>query len=140
MRSARSLKTLRLRLLSTSRITISARCTALSVAPRQWKRELRAANGRSKNWLNAVASNPKPDSEEFARKMLWHICGLRAEVRHIHLKLAELFAEETGEDVHAIQAAWKKTSNELHEKMYLDAVREVGLPPSKSKQGQGEAD
>ena len=82
----------------------------------------------------------KPDSEEFARKMLWHICGLRAEVSHIHMRLAELFAKQSGDDVIEVQKRWKKTCQDLQKKLYLDAAREVRLPPSKSQQGQGGGD
>jgi len=53
---------------------------------------------------------------------------------------AELVAEGTEEDLDEIQAAWKKTCDEMQTKMYLDAAREVGLPPSKSQLGQGGED
>ena len=72
-----------------------------------------------------------PDPEEFARKVLWHICGLRAEVRHLHMRLAELFANESGHEVTEVQSKWKKTCEKLQEELYLEVAREVGVPPSK---------
>ena len=75
--------------------------------------------------------NTKPDPNEFARKMLWHIAGLRAEVRHVHMRLAELCASESGDSVQEVQKRWKKTCEDLQETIYLESVKEVGLPPTK---------
>ncbi len=74
-----------------------------------------------------------PDPNEFARKMLWHMAGLRSEVGHIHMRLAELFAIETDEPVEEVQQAWKKSCLDLQQQIYLESVKEVGLSPLKSQ-------
>jgi len=87
-----------------------------------------------------VANKPKPDAEEYARRTLWHICGIRAGVSSLNARLAELFANETGDDVLEVQRRWKAQCDALHEKLYLEVTGEVGLPPVKPHQEQGEGD
>ncbi|MDR3459760.1 MAG: hypothetical protein P4N60_20215 [Verrucomicrobiae bacterium] len=72
---------------------------------------------------------PKPDAEEYARKVLWHICGLRADVRHMQAKLAEYASMESGVPSKTILLKWQSDCQASQNEIYLDAVRDIGLPP-----------
>jgi hypothetical protein len=72
---------------------------------------------------------PNPNPEEFARKMLWHISGLRAEVRNLHMMFARFLAAQSGDSEEEVQRKWKKDCKKLQEELYLQAAEEVGIPP-----------
>ena len=73
----------------------------------------------------------KPDAEEMARATLWHLAGLRAEVRLIHVRVARLagFSDEPQELADKLQ----KAVTELQMQIYREEVREVGLPIDKDR-------
>lgn len=70
----------------------------------------------------------KPNAEEFARKLLWHVSGLRAEMRHLHMMFARFLAAQSGQKEEEVQAKWKLDCAKLQEEVYLDSVKEVGIP------------
>lgn len=72
---------------------------------------------------------PKPDPEEFARKVLWHISGLRAEVRNLHMMFARFLAADSGHSEEEVQTKWKKDCETLQKRIFLEAAKEVGIPP-----------
>ncbi len=76
---------------------------------------------------------PKPDAEEFARKLLWHVSGLRAQVRNLHMMFARFLAAESGHDEKEVQAKWNKDCKAQQEQLYLQALEEVGIPPNKTE-------
>jgi hypothetical protein len=71
----------------------------------------------------------KPDPEEFARKLLWHISGLRAEVRNLHMMFARFLAAESGHSEEEVQTKWKSDSEAQQKELYLQALEEIGIPP-----------
>jgi hypothetical protein len=80
---------------------------------------------------------PNPNPEEFARKMLWHISGLRAEVRHTHMMLARIVAAELKIPEEEIQTKWLESCKLEQEKIYLEAAKEVGIPPEEPPPSMG---
>lgn len=66
---------------------------------------------------------PKPDAEQFARILLWHISGLRADVCQLQDQVAEL----KGEQPTASRAVRKKLNQKMRETLFLEALREAGL-------------
>lgn len=78
----------------------------------------------------------KPDAEAFAKHLLWHICGLRAEVSNLHRKFAKFSAKSSGHSTKAVQKDWETQCAALHRRLYDDAVRAVGLGPPPSSQAQ----
>ena len=75
----------------------------------------------------------KPNPEQFARVMLWHLSGLRAEMAELHVRLARM------EDVPMSDEElkqWQERTNQLRDKIYLEALELAGLeenPPSASR-------
>jgi hypothetical protein len=82
---------------------------------------------------SGITMNTAPDPNEFARKVLLQIAGLRAEVRSIHIRLAELFAEESGEDAEEVQRMWIDSARKNQKQLYLEMIQDVGLPPQEGK-------
>lgn len=72
---------------------------------------------------------PNPNPEEFARKMLWHISGLPAELRNLHMMFARFLAAESGHSEEEVQRKWKQDCDKLQEQLYLEAAKDVGIPP-----------
>lgn len=75
---------------------------------------------------------PNADPNEFARKVLWNLCGIRAEVRHLRSMLARQQAAESGIPEDAIMQKWNATTAEMQKQAYIDAMKEVGIPPVKT--------
>ena len=73
----------------------------------------------------------KPNSEQFARVVLWHLAGLRAEMAELHARLARMEAEPlSGEEL----KKWQDRTNQLRDKTFLEALKvaEIEPPPSDS--------
>jgi len=73
---------------------------------------------------------PKPDPEQFARALLWHLAGLRADVLQIQAEIAEL----RGDQPRAPKGFYEKKARETTTKLYSEAIHACGLeeqpPPS----------
>jgi hypothetical protein len=66
---------------------------------------------------------PKPDAEQFARVILWHLAGLRADVCQLQDQVAEL----KGEQPVASRTLRKKLNKQMHDTLFSEALRECGL-------------
>jgi hypothetical protein len=63
-------------------------------------------------------NKPKPDAEELARNLPWHICGIRAEMRHLHLQFGEFLASETGDEASKIRKKMDEACLERQKILY----------------------
>ena len=72
----------------------------------------------------------KPDPEQFAKVVLWHLAGLRADVHSVETRLAELQGWQPG----LTEEVRTELKQQARDKFYLEALAEVGLrnssPPS----------
>jgi len=66
----------------------------------------------------------------FARHVLWHLAGLRADVYETKLMVVELLARERGVPAVTIQAQYAEESGEKMRRLYRQAMREAGLGDS----------
>lgn len=78
------------------------------------------------------SDTPKPNAEGFARAMLWHIAGLRAEVTSLHVAIHDL-QERAGSPISEafVQECIDRDRKKQME-YYLDACREAGIDPDVS--------
>lgn len=72
----------------------------------------------------------KPDPNEFARKVLWQLCGLRSELRHHRIMQARQMGLESGDSEEDIMKAWDRQTEKLARELYLDAAQAAGIPPA----------
>jgi hypothetical protein len=73
-----------------------------------------------------------PDPEKFAKVVLWHLAGVRAEIAAIETRLAVLEARIAGGvPSEAAQQEWEQRTQDQQARLYLDACKEAGLPPEK---------
>jgi hypothetical protein len=73
-----------------------------------------------------------PDPKEFAREVLQNICGLRAEMS----VLLQMFARHIEPDIKkadAIYVDWMRRAGEVQKKLYLEALGNVGVSPTKEE-------
>lgn len=76
-------------------------------------------------------SNPNP--EQFARVILLHLAGLRADVAELQIRFLGYAAKHDGIPSEAVQEEWKRRTKELTAKLYSEALTVAGLeelPPS----------
>jgi hypothetical protein len=71
----------------------------------------------------------KPDPEAFARAVLWHLSGLRAEVSSLHVAIHDL-QERAGSPITAsfVQECIARDRAKQRE-LYLEACAEAGVDP-----------
>jgi hypothetical protein len=77
-----------------------------------------------------MKKSPTPDPEEFGRKVLWHLCGMRAEMR----VMLQMFSRQIEPDIKKadeLYVNWIKQTLATQKKFYDEALAEVGIPPSK---------
>ncbi len=81
---------------------------------------------------------PTPDAEEFARTVLWHLAGLRAEVASLHVQLHDL-QEAAGRPV-TTEFAQKCVERDRESQMdtYLDACKQARLDPGLESESDDE--
>jgi hypothetical protein len=72
----------------------------------------------------------KPDAEEFARKLLWHLSGIRAEMR-IMLHMFARHIEPDIKKADALYEKWIGQSVATQRKLYEEALETVGIPKAK---------
>ncbi|HMO64794.1 MAG TPA: hypothetical protein PKE47_06170 [Verrucomicrobiota bacterium] len=77
---------------------------------------------------------PKPNPEEFAKGVLWHLTSLRAEVYEVQCFVVSLLVAQTGQAVDEIKKMYDKDRTEMQERFYREACEDAGiqddLPPS----------
>ncbi|HXR04700.1 MAG TPA: hypothetical protein VN836_08345 [Verrucomicrobiae bacterium] len=74
----------------------------------------------------------KPDSQEFARQVLWHLASLRAELAHLRMDFEEKVAQTSkAPPLEGVQK-WKAKNRFLQVKLYKEALHEAGIPEDKS--------
>jgi len=68
-----------------------------------------------------------PDAEQFAKAMLWHLTGLRADVNQISIYILEQKAMQTGRSHQELLDEWQAASVPFHERLYREALDTAGL-------------
>ena len=71
----------------------------------------------------------KPDPEQFARVVLWHLAGLRAEIAEISGRLARLEAFHLGAPSDEQDGKRREATKHLTDKTYLEALKVAGIEP-----------
>jgi hypothetical protein len=71
----------------------------------------------------------QPNPEVFAKVVLWHLCGLRADVILVKQDMIERQAKETGKPSEEIFQKVGKQHRKLRDNLYQEALLEAGLPP-----------
>jgi hypothetical protein len=76
-----------------------------------------------------------PDPEQFARAVLWHLAGARAELSALEVRFTLLEAHLAGKvPSEATGQEWARRIQAQQERLYLEACRAAGLqiepPPS----------
>jgi hypothetical protein len=81
---------------------------------------------------------PTPDAEEFARTVLWHLAGLRAEVASLNVQLHDL-QEAAGRPV-TTEFVQKCVERDRKSQMdtYLDACKQARLDPGLESESDDE--
>ena len=77
----------------------------------------------------------KANPNEFAKSVLWHLAGLRAEVYQNQLLLIELLAHQTGQSAKAIRTRWKKETETLRDRLYSESLSRAKIDDSEEGQG-----
>jgi len=80
----------------------------------------------------------KPNAEEYAKILLWHISALRAEVRSLHMRFADHLAKQSGVDSKQLQKQWMRWCDRDRKQLYLQALKEAGLHNHDKTKGEGE--
>ena len=70
----------------------------------------------------------KPNPEQFAKVLLWHLAGTRADIAAIEVRLAALEERIAGKVSEETYEKWQARTKTLQAKLYLEACREAGLP------------
>jgi endonuclease I len=76
-----------------------------------------------------------PNPEAFAKAMLWHLTGLRADVSQIYLYLLEQKTMQTGKTHQQILDEWQAWTHPHHEKLYREALAAAGLRDDRPGRG-----
>jgi hypothetical protein len=83
--------------------------------------------------MSADSVKPRnPDPQEFGRKVLWNLCGMRAEMRI----LLQVFSKHITPDLKeadAIYAGWITQALATQRKFYDEALEAVGIPQAKDQ-------
>ena len=82
--------------------------TAITIPACQIARPVSSSSSVNQN--NIMKSNQRPDPEEFARKLLWHLSGMRAEMR----VMLHMFARQIEPDI--------KKADEIYVKWIAQSV------------------
>jgi hypothetical protein len=69
----------------------------------------------------------QPDPRQFAKIVLWHLAGLRADRLELHMRLAELSAHVTGIPEEEVRIKWATKNHAVQWKLYRDAVRDAAI-------------
>lgn len=69
----------------------------------------------------------KTNPEEFARVMLWHLTGLRADLAQAQAYVLEHKAMLTGRTHQKLLDEWRDQSIPHHKKLYREALSAAGL-------------
>src|SRR5438445_524096 len=79
----------------------------------------------------------KPDPDQFARVVLWHLAGLRTDVQSLETRLAELQGLQPPIPSEETRTTLK---DQAREKLYLEALAEVSFAEQKATElANGEA-
>ncbi len=77
-----------------------------------------------------MKNKPTPDPEEFARKMLFHICSLQSQI----ITMMHMMARQCEPDIRKADQLflyWNASAQKLHKNLYETALKEIGIPPTK---------
>ena len=77
----------------------------------------------------------QPNPEQFAKVLLYHLAGVRAEISAIEARLGALQAHLIGPESEAVRQEWAARVKAQQDRLYLEACEEAGLqttspPPS----------
>ena len=87
---------------------------------------------------NQECNMSKPDPQAFARSVLWHLAGLRADVYETKLLVVEALAHVSSGEAKKIQKKWKKQRDKMEKNLYQQALQAAQLeadPPTDPTSG-----
>jgi len=83
--------------------------------------------------------NPPPDPNEFARKMLFYICGLESQL----IIMMQMMARQCEPDIdkaNQLFLVWSEAALVQHKKLYEEALKEIGIPPREQHDSESSED
>jgi hypothetical protein len=69
---------------------------------------------------------PKPEPEEFAREVLYHLCGIHAEIQVILQMMARQKIKNISE-ADALYLKWMKSVGGIQKKLYDQSLKKASL-------------
>ena len=79
----------------------------------------------------------KPNAEQFARIVLWHLAALRADVATLQAQTLRGFERDVGSPLPPeLRAEWQEWTRKIREKLYVESLKEAEItfqppfPPS----------
>lgn len=75
----------------------------------------------------------KPNPEEFGRQILWHLCGLRADLRVV-MQMMSRQAEPDISKADEICRKWTEGALKIQRAHYEQALKKAGIPPSQDSE------
>jgi hypothetical protein len=70
---------------------------------------------------------PAPRPKDFAKLVLWHLAGLRADMRQFRHQYITHIAATSKIPVAALERQWKIQHRRLRDTIYKEAIEEAGL-------------
>ena len=69
----------------------------------------------------------KPDPQEFAKSVLWHLAGTRAELYQTRLLVVEVLAWLKHEPATEIQQRWQQETDAMQLRHYRESLHQAGI-------------
>lgn len=69
----------------------------------------------------------QPDAKEFARNVMWHLAGLRADMEVMERTLAEVLSHQTGKPAMEFLGRWPEERKEHQKSLYREALVQSGI-------------
>src|SRR6266446_4751540 len=74
---------------------------------------------------------PSPNPEEYARQMLWHLCGVEAHLYQVqHQMIADFSLRLKGDPAKSVELLveqWKTKKEEMQQYLFERAAKQAGL-------------
>ena len=69
----------------------------------------------------------KPNPEEFARQVLWPLCGVEA-VSQVILQMFARHVESDVQKANELYLQWASEAGKIQRKLYVEALSKAGIP------------
>lgn len=76
-----------------------------------------------------MKNTPNPDPQEFGRQVLFHLCGIHAEMQVV----LHMMARERHEDINEcdrLYLKWMEEVQKIQSKLYFEALEKAAIPPT----------